>query len=401
MAGRDDDLIDLASDLAQDPELADTFAKLASAPDSAPPRSGSEFKNPLQGFIDRDRITPKLPPEPTSTRGSLMSQPSSRRTPSVRAFVAQPLPLAKAGSAQPASQRSPNSSGRAIAAPISFHAPPQPIVKAAPAAQAPSSIPGVARIYEDRDTPTTRFMKGSSPDSLPSPVSSDLEDLAAASEEAPQDEPRTSSPTLPGADSTKAKRAEAPSEASPAARSGRGDESPAPTLDPVAQLSSRDAAHDEGDGARRPRLWLLAAATLVAAGATLALLIAVRPLQVAKSAGSAAPTATVAPAARPAPAPKTADAAPPPEIAATTPAPAPAPTASAIPTVDAPLAAATTAPTIASAPAPSSSLRPGTAPAGQPTRTPPLGAATAPATKPTAKPTTKPNPTGPIFEMEN
>jgi hypothetical protein len=408
---QDDELDDLRANLAEDPDLADAFARLEAGKDSRRERrSGSEFGNPLKGFVPVESS-----PSASSGRAGRSGLPSFHEeddappdTPT-RRYVKSEHADPSLGEPPPSTHRNAAMEGRR-----------GPLPKAAPPPR--GSAPGAAASQRSKPNALV-YGPVSSPNGAPSSP-----DPSMPVNSGPMISVRNTSISLPpeevGSRVTPVVGAPLP----PARPAYPGAPSSTPTIDPgfalqppaESAVSEADPTLPEGDvRAEAPplaapalpadereglgaRVWLLIAATLVSAAATvIVLMFVVQPLKPQGRSTAATDTATappqttapVAPAPTPvvtalaAPTPTQAPAAtpaPPPtatEVAATPPTPTPGGAAAPTPVPGAP----TFVPQFTKQP-------PGAAP---PTARPPVTAKAPPPTTAAPKSTVSP-----IFEFE-
>lgn len=342
---QEDELDDLRADLAEDPELADTFARLDAGKDSRRERrSGSEFGNPLQGFVP----VPSVPSErAVSSRSGLPSFHADDDGPPdtpTRRYV-------KSEHADPSLGEPPPSTHRTGAPPGARDAKRGPLPKPMPP-PARASAPGPMSAQRGKPSALV-YGPVSSPNGAPSapdplvPVNSGpVISVRNTAISMPPDEygsrvtpvvgapPTPASPTYPTtpnstptidsgfelqplADSVESERA--PEMAEPQARAV-ALQAPAPAPAPDER---------EGSGAR---LWFLIAATLLSAAATVVVLMfVVRPFSAQSSAPRPGADTAAAPATKPQATAPIATAAPPPIPTAPAVTAAPAATVTAAP----------------------------------------------------------------------
>lgn len=416
---QDDELDDLRANLAEDPDLADAFARLEAGKDSRRERrSGSEFKDPLKGFVPVES-TPLVPSErAVSSRSGLPSFHDDDDAPPdtpTRRYV-------KSEHADPSLGEPPPSTHRNAAPPIPRDARrgALPIPTPPPAR---SSNPMSARskpnalVYGPVSSPNGA---PSSPDPMMPVNSGPVISVRNTSISMPPDEvgarvtpvvgappPTPASPLPPPAPSSNS-----------AIDSDFGLQSLADSVESerVPEIAGTDAravappvaapapAPDDHEGSGT-RVWFLIAATLLSAAATVVILMfVVRPLAPTSSARPTDTAPTAAPTATPQATAPVATVAPPPAPTAVA---APAPTETVAP-VPPDAAAPEPSALAATPPAPTAPGVPGTPPAPggyvpqftkasgtTPTARPPATA------KPPASTTAAPKSTvSPIFEFE-
>lgn len=446
----EDELDDLRANLAEDPDLADTFARLEAGKDSSGQRrSGSEFGNPLKGFVAVESAPSQRPVSSTSGLPKFHDDDDSPPDTPTRRYVKAEHP--DLPDAPPSTHRNAFAPGARDP-----KRPPPPKPKPLPAKisspgpmSSPRSKPG-ALVYGPVSSPNGA---PSAPDAA-MPVNSgpvisvrNASDPGMPVNSGPAISVRNTSISMPADDPVGARvtpvvgapptpLSPAPAPATPKSEKPGVDSGfdLAPLADSVEseqmpgllESDSRGAAPpvaapaapaEEGEGSGT-RLWLLIAATLVSAAATVfVLMFVVRPL----SPQSGSPARNAAPSAAP-----TQAAAPPAQPTAVAPAPTPTQAATAADTSAAATASAPgSAPVAATGSAPASAIpgapavpTPGLPVAGQ---QPVAGAGTfvpqfskqppgaAPATarppvppKPSATATAAPKSTAvsPIFEFE-
>jgi hypothetical protein len=425
---QEDELDDLRANLAEDPELADAFARLEAAKDSRRERrSGSEFGNPLKGFV---------PIESAPSGSGASSAPSISTVPSVPSERAVSSRSGLPSFHDVDDDAPPDTPTRRYVK--SEHADPS-LGEAPPSTHRPAHPPGARRGALPNPTPPPA--RGSAPGPMSAPRGKQNA-LVYGPVSSPNGAPSAPDPLMPvnsgpmisvrntdismppdeygsrvtpvvGAPMTPASPAypSAPS-SSPIIDPGfalqpiadsveSGPELPENDARAVAPPVAAPAIHaDEREGAGT-RVWLLIAATLLSAAATVAVLMfVVRPL---KPESAAAPTSTAITAAPPV---NTQVAAP----VVTAPPPPPAATEPAAPTPAEAVQPPPTSTAVAATPPTPTAPGAGPTPGGtgfvpqftkQPTGAPPPTARPPATAKPVATTTAAPKSTvSPIFEFE-